>query len=187
MVVPSTVIAALRAGSKPGAGPATSPSVRELERLDERFERVDRVVRVDRPVGLDRAARDGPGEQQREVVALVRQQVVGRRGREHVAELEQREVGQPLARVERPGLEQPGEDRRPQERLLGPQRVRRLDGSVGREPEPLEVRRRDERNGHRLGRAGPDHHVLDQPPLALAHRETAGRRRSCAAACAGSR
>ena len=58
-----------------------------------RVERVDDVVGVDGAIRLDRAAGHRAGQQDREMVALVGQQVVGRGRREHVAELEQRQVG----------------------------------------------------------------------------------------------
>ena len=71
-------------------------------------------------VGLVRAAGLATGEDRGDVVALVGQGLALRRGQEHVAELEQRDVGQPVRRVERRGAEQAGQDRRPQQRLLGP-------------------------------------------------------------------
>ena len=186
---PSTVIAALRAGSKPGGGAGHQPEVGELERLAERVERVDGVVDVDRPVRLDRdcAAHVPVSSTARWSRSSGRSCRPARRG-EHVAELEQREVGETLAGVERRRLEQAGQDRRAEDRLLGPQRVRGLDGPVGRAGRTA--------RGPRAAMSGtviasdapdPDQHVRDQAPLALARREPAADARSCAAACAGSR
>ena len=105
------------------------------------------------------------------------------RGQEDVADLEQGDVGPAVVGVGDHGLEQPGQQRRAQDRLLRRQRVLDLDG-LGRQAGPGEVVGGQERRGPRLRQPGADEDVRHQPPVALVGVEEA-RRWPPAAGCGG--
>ena len=175
----------------PGAGPATRREVGQLERLGERVEHVDRVVHVDRR-GPARSAlrrtRAGRASTARWSRSSGSSSPRRRRG-EHVAELEQRDVGQAVAGVVRDRLEQAREDRRAQDRLLGPQRVRRpRPCRRSASPNRVEVGRRDAAAAC-TPRRSPSRRARRRSARRSRWRdgEPADLLRSCAAPCAGSR
>ncbi len=130
---------------------------------------VVQVVRASRPVpGRDLG---GAGQRQPEPpplvgVALVRRAVA-------LADLEDGDVGAVLAQVRRDDLEQAAEEGLAQDRVLAGQRIGDRDrpaaGSaladddrVVDRPEPLDHRRGDEGERHRLGQPGPDQCLADE-------------------------
>ena len=103
-----------------------------------------RVVHVDGPVVFDRAAANGPPAPARRVRAP---RAAGpsppdrRRREEHAAQLEQRDIGDALRTVPGGGSQQPRQDRGPQYRLLGSQRVGRPHHAVERRAGALQIAR----------------------------------------------
>ena len=87
-----------------------------------------------------------------------------------MADLEQVHARVLVRRVVGDGLQQSGEQRRAQHRLLGRQRVGDLD-RVGREPRTSQVVGREEARGPRLPHAGTREHVAHPPAVALVVRE----------------
>ena len=75
--------------------------------------------------------------------------------------------GVPWAALNAAARNSPGSRSRPQQRLLGPQRVLDLDHRVGGEPGACQIGRREQRQRVRLVVAGADEHVRDHAPLAL--------------------
>ena len=133
-----------RTGSKPGRAADSDLRLRDLEGVEDLVQHVDGVVRVDGAIGLYRLSHDTAGQHGGQVQRLLGQERVLRsRGEEHVPELEQPDVGQAVGAVARHGPQQAGEDARAQDRLLGPQRVRRLHETVDRGAGAFEVARRE--------------------------------------------
>ncbi|MFN8036056.1 MAG: hypothetical protein U0V73_08985 [Acidimicrobiia bacterium] len=154
---------------QPGRAGRSQAEVRETERLPQRVDTVDHVVHVGRTIGLDGTPHDRAGQDDRQVVALVGQHLAPGRGAEHVTELEERDVGQAVRVVVRDRPQQPGQDARPQDRLLRPERVRGLDHVVSVDAERGEVGGRHQRQRERLRTAEAHQRVGHQPALPLTH------------------
>ena len=126
------------------------------------------------------AGRLGARDRDCEVLALVGQRLRHGRPAEHVADLEQRDVRVAMRLVVGDRLQQAGQQRRAQHRLVGDQRVRDRDGLVG-EPGPRRGRP-GARNGIGIASAKPkpDQHVAGAggvlPARALSAPKCDGRR-----------
>ena len=131
--VPLTSTRALRPAWKPGPPPASEPQIGQPQLLGERFEPRDRVGRFELAVGTERADRARcPVAATATWSRSTGSSVPSTGAREHGAQLEQRHVGVAVRDVGAERREQPGQQRGPQHRLLGAQRVLDLDHRIER-------------------------------------------------------
>ena len=149
--------------------------------------RVPRQV-VDPQSGENRANHVGGGrgvgafaeQHEREVLALVGQELALTGPAVHVADLEQRDVEDSPADIGDDGPQQPGKQRRAEDRFLARERVVGLDHVVRavRQAGPLVIARAEQHGPDRIGEPLAHHHIAHEPPIALVRRQVSDLRRA---------